>query len=249
MSHTARNAPPQVIDLGQMSYAAAYAQQEHHHAEVLGAREQGDAEAARILLVEHVPPVITVTRRPGAAGHLLVSSEALAAHGVELAETDRGGDITYHGPGQLVVYPIVDLNRHGLRLHDYMRLLESAVIDTLAEFGVQGQRDPGATGVWVHTAQQADQAGAAKICAMGVRVRRWVSLHGLALNVTTDLNHFGLIVPCGLHGRSVTSLQSLLGAEKCPSMSMVKGVLSRTLAAHLGACAGSPSIDANSEGD
>ncbi|KAA0216492.1 MAG: lipoyl(octanoyl) transferase LipB [Leptolyngbya sp. PLA3] len=207
----------EVIDLGRMAYHAAWDEQRRLHAEVLAARERGEPEIGRVLLVEH-DPVITVTKRPGAIGHLLASPELLTRHGVELVHTDRGGDITYHGPGQLVCYPIIDLQLLHLRLHEYMRLLEQAVIDTIATFGLAGERDPSATGVWVRP-----NAGlpAEKICAMGVRVSRWISMHGLALNVTTNLDHFGLIVPCGLSGRGVTSLGALLGAA-CPAMESVK---------------------------
>ncbi|MCZ2098435.1 MAG: lipoyl(octanoyl) transferase LipB [Anaerolineae bacterium] len=178
-----------------MAYHAAWTER-RLHAEVLAARERGEPEIGRVLLVEH-DPVITVTKRPGAIGHLLASPELLTRHGVELVHTDRGGDITYHGPGQLVCYPIIDLQLLHLRLHEYMRLLEQAVIDTIATFGLAGERDPSATGVWVRP-----NAGlpAEKICAMGVRVSRWISMHGLALNVTTNLDHFGLIVPCGFPG-------------------------------------------------
>lgn len=200
------------VDLGRLPYAAAYELQVAHHAEVLAARESGNPVIGRILLVEHDPPVITVSKRAGASSHLLATPELLAERGVTVAETDRGGDITYHGPGQLVVYPIVDLNHLRLGLHDYMRLLESAVIECCAKYGVSAERDAGATGVWVD---------GSKVCAMGVRVRRWVTMHGLAINVTTNLDHFDLIVPCGLVGRSVTSLSRLLG-DACPGMAEVK---------------------------
>src|SRR5690606_29440764 len=162
-------------------------------------------------------------------GHVLATPGLLARHGVELVETDRGGDVTYHGPGQLVAYPIVDLNRVGLRLHEYMRALEGAVIAAVAGFGVAGERDPAATGVWVPGAVRGESA---KLCAMGVRVRRWVSMHGLALNVTTDLSHFGLIVPCGLAGRPVTSLHALLG-DRCPPMAEGTAAVVRALGAQL----------------
>ncbi|MCL4219948.1 MAG: lipoyl(octanoyl) transferase LipB [Phycisphaerales bacterium] len=214
----------EVIDLGRMAYRAAWDEQRRHHAEVLTARERGRHEVGRILLVEH-DPVITVTRRPGAIGHLLASPELLARHGVELVQTDRGGDITYHGPGQLVCYPIIDLQLLRLRLHEYMRLLEQAAIDTIARFGVSGERDPSATGVWVRGGGGTPPK---KICAMGVRVSRWISMHGLALNVTTNLDHFDLIVPCGLAGRGVTSLCALLG-DACPPMDDVKCELVSTL--------------------
>lgn len=243
----------QVRDLGRMPYAEAFALQRELQAQVIADRSSADGQAPRrmyVLLVEHDPPVITVSRRKTARQHLIASDEQLRAAGVEIAETDRGGDITYHGPGQLVVYPILDLNVLGLRLHGYMRLLEQVVIDVLADYGLAGTRDESATGVWVRphapgsppasaggvsdetvrTSARplvADSSGAAsdpapsKICAMGVRVSRWVSMHGLALNVSTDLRHFQLIVPCGLAGRGVTSMQHLLG-EACPSMDAVK---------------------------
>lgn len=218
-----------------MGYQPAYERQVAEVEAVLAARESASdgpvpprAEAAPrrvgcFLVVEH-PPVITVSRRPGAGAHLLAGPERLAAEGVELAQTDRGGDITYHGPGQVVVYPILDLNALGLRLHDYMRGLEEGVIAALARWGIVGQREPGATGVWV---------GGGKICAMGVRVRRWVSMHGLAVNVSTDLAHFDLIVPCGLVGRRATSLRELLG-QGCPGFDEAAAVVVARVAAALG---------------
>jgi lipoyl(octanoyl) transferase len=212
-----------VCDLGRMAYAEAFALQKDLQRQVIEARP-GPPHPMHLLLVEHDPPVVTVTRRRGARENLLASPEALAAAGVEVAETDRGGDITYHGPGQLVAYPILDLNVLGLRLHGYMRFLEQTVIDTLARFAVEGRRDPEATGVWV---AGAGGAPAAKICAMGVRISRWVAMHGLALNVTTDLAHFDLIVPCGLAGRSVTSLQRELG-PKSPTLAEARDVFVET---------------------
>lgn len=222
----------EVIDLGRLGYRAAYAVQMAHHAEVLEARSAGGSPAARVLLVEH-DPVITVTRKALAGGHVLAGVEALAGLGVALEETDRGGDVTYHGPGQVVAYPIVDLNRFGLRLHAYMRLLEEAVIRVLAGYGIEGRRDPSATGVWVAGAD----GGEAKIAAMGVRVRRWVSLHGLALNVRPDMAHFGLIVPCGLHGRAVTSLERALGA-RCPSTEETRARVGAAIVSLLGEARG-----------
>jgi len=148
---------------------------------------------------------------------------------VEVVETDRGGDITFHGPGQLVAYPIIPLNMYNFNLHSYMRFLEETVIQTLAEFGVRAVRDPSpkpATGVWVaspsdHRPLTTDHF--AKICALGIKVRRWITLHGIALNVTTDLSFFTLINPCGL-SRPVTSMQKLL-PNNCPPMALVKQTL------------------------
>ena len=179
-----------------------------------------------VFTLEHHPPVITMTRRPGVRENLLATPQHLLQHGIELVETDRGGDITYHGPGQLVAYPILDLNRLDLRLHGYLRWLEDRMLETLSRFGVSGHRDECATGAWVGGEVDADggRTGDRKICAIGVRVSRWVSMHGLAINVSTDLSHFDLIVPCGLVGRRVTSLRQELGAD-APSVQEVKDVL------------------------
>ncbi|MCP4839475.1 MAG: lipoyl(octanoyl) transferase LipB [Planctomycetes bacterium] len=204
-----------VRDLGRMPYTEALSLQRSLQGEVIGAREHG-GHGGYLLLVEHDPPVITISRRAEADAHLLATPKMLEDAGVEVHETDRGGDITYHGPGQLVVYPILDLNQLDLRLHGYMRWLEDRVLEVLMQFGIEGHRDTEATGVWVGPAD-ADR----KICAMGVRVSRWVTMHGLALNVDPDLSHFELIIPCGLHGRSITSMKAELG-EACPDLKDVK---------------------------
>lgn len=220
----------EVIDLGVMTYVNAYRRQVAEQERVIAARD-GEARgsgAGVILLVEH-PPVVTRSRRPGAEGHIIASRAVFESMGVDIQETDRGGDVTYHGPGQLVVYPILDLNVLDLGLHAYMRLLEEAVIRTCTDFGVSTMRDPGATGVW--TQRDAEGTGAVpggKIAAMGVRVRRWTSMHGLSLNVRPLMDHFGLIVACGLHGREVTSLERELG-DKCPAMDEVKNRLTTEL--------------------
>ena len=210
----------EVLDLGRMPYGEALSLQRKLQQEVIAARDIMPSHPGFLLLVEHDPPVITISRRAEAANHLIATPEMLKQAGVEVHETDRGGDITYHGPGQLVVYPILDLNRLSLRLHGYMRWLEDRVLATLTCFGVEGHRDVDATGVWVDGGADGDR----KICAMGVRVSRWVSMHGLALNVDPNLSHFDLIVPCGLHGRGVTSLQEQL-PDSPPSMNDVKKAL------------------------
>jgi lipoyl(octanoyl) transferase len=218
-------------DLGRVPYAQALDLQRRLQREVIESRgDDGEpSNLVHVLLLEHDPPVITVSRRPGARQHLLASDAQLHAAGVEVAETDRGGDITYHGPGQIVVYPIFDLNRFGLRIDSYMRFLEQMVIDTLASFDLEGERDATATGVWVRPSHDDRRRGApAKICALGMRVSRWVTMHGLALNVATNLDHFNLIVPCGLVGRTVTSMQRELGAE-CPTIDHVKDVMAQRL--------------------
>jgi lipoyl(octanoyl) transferase len=195
-------------DLGRLGYREAWDRQ-------LGCVErlkQG-AEADRLLFVEH-PHVVTLGRN-ARMENVLVSPERLAALGIELHETDRGGDVTYHGPGQIVGYPILDLTKWKRDVAAYLRALEDVLIVTLADFGLEGERSPGATGVWV---------GDAKVAAMGVHLSRWITSHGFALNVTTDLTYFGHIVPCGLT-RPVTSMEKLLGAA--PDCAEVQAALIR----------------------
>jgi lipoyl(octanoyl) transferase len=158
-----------------------------------------------LLLVEH-PPVITLgARNRIAASHIIASDEQLTAAGVTVRETGRGGDVTYHGPGQLVGYPILDLRPDRCDVHAYVRDLEQALITALRPFGIEGVRVPGLSGVWV------GEAGAeAKVAAIGIRISRWITSHGFALNVSTNLDHFRLIVPCGIADRGVTSIERLL---------------------------------------
>jgi lipoyl(octanoyl) transferase len=206
-----------LIDLGWMAYREAWRIQEEHHAQVLAGGEE------RLILVEHAP-VITLGRRPGVIRSLIASEERLAQVGVELVQSDRGGDITFHGPGQVVAYPIIRLADHGLSAGGYVHKLERIVIDLLAELSIAAHADPSAVGVWVDSASPGPASPPRKVCAFGVRIRRGVSLHGLALNVTTDLRYFDLIVPCGLRDRGVTSLSLLLG-ERCPSFERVKEMM------------------------
>jgi lipoate-protein ligase B len=154
-----------------------------------------------LILLEH-PPVVTVGRRPGAERHILVDRQMLQERGVAIYETDRGGDVTYHGPGQLVAYPIVGLVETGLGVHEYLRLLEAAVMSFLSDYGIIAGRDPEHSGVWV---------GRDKIAAIGIAVRRGVAMHGVAINLQPDLSPFSLILPCGIVGRGVTSAARLLG--------------------------------------
>lgn len=194
-----------------MGYREAWELQAEVQARLVQAKRTDPQEAIPqvLLLVEH-PPVFTLGKS-GDVGHLLADEQALTARGATYVETDRGGDITFHGPGQIVAYPIVDLDRlanpegQPLRdLHRYLRELEEAVIRTCADWGVEAGRVEGRTGVWVGPDSRGDER---KICAMGVRCSRWVTMHGLALNVTTDLSWFDLIVPCGIDDRGVTSLE------------------------------------------
>lgn len=158
------------------------------------------------LLLEH-PPVITLgVKTRGGTANIVATPEALAAQGVEVFETGRGGDITYHGPGQLVGYPILDLRPDRCDVHRYVRDIEEALIIALREFGIEGRRVDGRTGVWVGAEGREE-----KIAAIGVRISRWITSHGFALNVSTNLKHFRLIVPCGITDRGVTSIDRFLG--------------------------------------
>ena len=165
-----------------------------------------DRRAGRIgdtlLLLEH-PPVLTLgVRGDGGRSHILASAETLATRSIEVHEAGRGGDVTYHGPGQIVGYPIIDLNPHRRDVHRYVRDLETVLIRTAGDYRINAHRVEGLTGVWV---------GNEKLAAIGVRIARWVTSHGFALNVNTYLDHFDLIVPCGIADRGVTSMARLLG--------------------------------------
>jgi lipoate-protein ligase B len=182
--------------LGTVRYAEALALQR----ELVEARRAGRIPDT-LLFVEH-PHVLTLgVRGDGGRSHILASADVLAARGVEVHETGRGGDITYHGPGQIVGYPIIDLKPDRCDVHRYVRDLEEVLIRTADDYGVAAHRVEGLTGVWV---------GQSKLAAIGVRIARWITSHGFALNVNTDLDYFSLIVPCGIADRSVTSLSRLL---------------------------------------
>jgi len=193
-------------------YADALARQRVRRAAV----ETG-AAAEAVFLLEH-SPVVTLGRNAHAS-NLLLAPELLAQRGIEVAETDRGGDVTYHGPGQLVAYPIIHIERRGLSITAYLRLLEQAVIDTLAGFDVEGGRLDGYTGVWVN---------GAKVAAIGVGVYRGITFHGTAINVAPDMAHWQLIVPCGITDKPVTSLEQLLGTS--PSVDEVGETFARIFA-------------------
>ena len=183
--------PLAVVDLGRRPYGPTLELQRA----LCRARVEGRIDQDLLLLVEH-DPVVTLGRSTKASS-LPVPPGDLPAHGVEVFEIERGGDVTFHGPGQLVGYPIVDLQHLTPDLHWYLRELEGALIDALATLHIAGQRNPGQTGVWV---------GARKIASIGVHVKKWVTLHGFALNVTTDLRYFDLIVPCGIDGVQMTTV-------------------------------------------
>jgi lipoyl(octanoyl) transferase len=154
-------------------------------------------------------PHVYTLGKSGEENHLLINSDELTKHGAAFYKINRGGDITYHGPGQLVMYPILDLDQFFTDIHKYMRYLEEAVILTLSEFGIKAGRVDGLTGVWIDGGTPTER----KICAMGVKSSRWVTMHGIALNVNPDLSYFNHIVPCGIVDKSVTSMQQELGKE------------------------------------
>ena len=208
--------PLEIKDIGKIAYKPALVLQREIHTKVLAARNMSKSASHHLLLLEHEPPVITLSKRPAASKHLVATEKQLKSEGVEICSTDRGGDVTYHGPGQLVGYPICDLNILHLRLHSYIRFLEQCIIEVLACFDIKGERDDCATGVWVNNA---------KICAIGIRVSHWISMHGFALNVNPNMNHFNFIIPCGLVGRNVTSMARILG-KNCPSVDEVKAITS-----------------------
>ena len=227
-------------DLGLIPYRDAWALQEAAHAAALA----GGPEA--LFLLEHAPVITFGRRAADSAKNLLASADRLAAMGVEVVESDRGGDITFHGPGQLVAYPIVRLTDRRLSVGAFVHGLEAVVIAALGSVGVTGVTDPSAPGVWVAPVaagrRPADAfevhaappgiAPLAKVCALGVRIKRGVSLHGIALNVTTALAYFDLINPCGL-SRPVTSLARVLGG-RAPAMADVKAAVAREMRARFG---------------
>jgi len=175
-----------------------YAETLHLQRAIARARIEGSLSHDVLLLVEH-PPVITLGRS-SSKDHLVAPEALLAARGVERFDVDRGGDVTFHGPGQLVGYPIIDLKKHRQDLHWYLRQLEEVLIRAVGTFGLDATRNPGYTGVWV-------RGGKHKLASIGVHARDWVTWHGFALNVTTDLSYFDLIVPCGISGVEMTSVE------------------------------------------
>lgn len=175
-----------------------------------------------LLACEH--PHVYTLGKSGSVSNLLLDESGLKEHHASYYKINRGGDITYHGPGQLVVYPIFDLDQFFTDIHKYMRFLEEAVINTLKEYGIEGGRVEGLTGVWI----EGDTPRARKICAMGVKSSRWITMHGIGFNVNSDLSYFSHIIPCGIDDKAVTSMQQELGREL--SMKEVIEVLKLKLA-------------------
>jgi lipoyl(octanoyl) transferase len=193
------------IDWELISYSKAYEQQKKFFETAVQAKINREAVQNRIIFCEH-PSVITIGKN-GLASNLLFPEKTLREKNVELFQVDRGGDITYHGPGQVVCYPILDLESFHLGLKEYIHRLEESIIQSIAEYGIVGERLPGATGVWLNT----DKPGKTrKIAAIGVRSSHYVTMHGFALNVNTNLDYFRLINPCGFTDKGVTSMEQEL---------------------------------------
>jgi lipoyl(octanoyl) transferase len=202
-------------DMGIRSYQPSWDYQEEllqKNTQIKWAARQNEQDVKtsntehRLLMVEH-NPVFTLGKT-GKREHVLVSEEQLKNLGIEFFHINRGGDVTYHGLQQIVGYPILDLDKFKTDLGWYLRCLEQVIIDVIAEYGLKGERSDGETGVWL---EPNDPFMARKICAMGIKCSRWITMHGFALNVNTDLSHFEFIVPCGIQGKTVTSLEKELG--------------------------------------
>ena len=208
------NKTVQYIDLGTKEYQATWEYQEELFKGIVDLKIQNRREETTVptpnylLLVSH--PHVYTLGKSGDVSNLLLTEKQLAAKGATFHKINRGGDITYHGPGQIVGYPILDLENFFTDIHKYLRFLEEVIILTLAEYGLQGTRSEGETGVWLGVGTPF----ARKICALGVRASRWVTMHGFALNVNADLGYFDHIIPCGIKGKAVTSLQVELGVSQ-----------------------------------
>lgn len=220
------NKETRFVDLGLISYPAAWSYQTELFNQILDIKIKNrnlpsasqEPTPNYLLFCEH--PHVYTLGKSGDEKNLLIPKEHLSSIGASYFPINRGGDITYHGPGQLVAYPVIDLENFFTDIHRYMRLLEEAVIQTLDSFSIVSGRIPGATGVWL---DGQNEKMARKICALGVKTSRWVTLHGLALNVNPDLNYFRHIVPCGIDDKAVTSMEKELGAKQ--EMERIKKIL------------------------
>lgn len=215
----------QLEDLGLKDYKATWDYQEALFKSIVDAKIKNRREGLErpttnyFLLVEH--PHVYTLGKSGDMSNLLVDQVQLAEKGATFYKVNRGGDITYHGPGQIVGYPILDLDNFFTDIHKYLRFLEEMIILTLAEYGLKAERSPGETGVWLDVGTPF----ARKICAMGVRASRWVTMHGFALNVNADLGYFDLMIPCGIRGKAVTSLNVELGMDKVSEVEVKEKLL------------------------
>ena len=223
------------INLGLIDYQDAWTYQTGLFEKVLGVKSENRSLPENqqhltenfLLFCQH--PHVYTLGKSGKEDNLLVKTDELEGIGATYYHINRGGDITYHGPGQIVGYPIIDLENFFTDIHRYMRFLEEAVIQTIAEFGINAGRIPGLTGVWIN---HDNGKSARKICALGVKTSRWVTMHGFALNVNTDLNYFSHIVPCGINDKEVTSLQKELGSEV--DLKVVEEILKEKIASMFG---------------
>lgn len=208
------NKKVQLQDLGHKDYKETWDYQELLFKGIIDAKIKNRREGTRLetpnyfLFVEH--PHVYTLGKSGDMDNLLVDEKVLEEKSAKFYKINRGGDITYHGPGQIVGYPILDLDNFFTDIHKYLRFLEEMVISTLAEYGLKGQRSKGETGVWLDVGTPF----ARKICAMGVRASRWVTMHGFALNINADLGYFDLMIPCGIKDKAVTSLNVELGKQQ-----------------------------------
>ncbi len=213
----------EVRDLGLIDYKEAWDYQEDLFKKIIDLKIENRKNATEaetpnyVLFCEH--PHVYTLGKSGDERHLLLNQAALKSHDATYYKINRGGDITYHGPGQMVVYPILDLDNFFTDIHKYMRYLEETVIRTLANYGVQGERFEGLTGVWI----EPQTPRARKICALGVKSSRWVTMHGIGFNVNSDLSYFNHIVPCGIDDKAVTSLEQEIGRQV--DMQEIKNVL------------------------
>ena len=208
-----KNKQVKVQDLGSKDYKETWDYQEELFKSIVDTKIKNRREDANLqtenhfLYVEH--PHVYTLGKSGSFDNMLLNEEQLAEKGATFYKINRGGDITYHGPGQIVGYPILDLENFFTDIHKYLRLLEESIILTLADYGIESSRSEGETGVWLGVGTPF----ARKICAMGVRASRWVTMHGFALNVNADLGYFDNIIPCGIRGKAVTSMHVELGKE------------------------------------
>ena len=227
-----QNKRVKILDLGQKSYASAWAYQEELFQKIIAQKRANRNQKKPqptynyLLWVEHQP--VYTLGKSGDLSNLLLNQEQLKERGIAFYKTNRGGDITYHGPGQIVGYPIFDLDNFFTDIHKYLRLLEQVVIDTLSQHNIRGERSSGETGVWL----EPETPSARKICALGVRASRWVTMHGFALNVNPPLSYFDHIIPCGISGKGVTSMENEL--NKTISIEAVKIQLAINFEKHFG---------------
>jgi lipoyl(octanoyl) transferase len=229
MTYANPNRNVKIIRLGLADYQKTWDYQQQLFDEIVALKVQNRNSNLQkptpnyLITCEH--PLVYTLGKSGSEDHLLLDEQALESINAAFYKINRGGDITHHGPGQLVVYPVLDLENFYTDIHKYLRQLEEAVILTLAEFGIRAGRYEGYTGVWIDS----DKPTARKICAMGVKCGRWVTMHGLALNVSNDLSFFNHIIPCGINDKAVTSIEKE-SPEKTPNMLEVEQALTRNIA-------------------